>query len=89
MIYGYHPFFSMDGKSLEILVDKILNGNLVIPARQYDSYWRKTPVPEECRNLLSRMLDPNPAKRCSLAEIVENPWFRADMPAGFDAYIQT
>lgn len=31
--------------------------------------------PNEVRRLLSRILDPNPSTRISMAEIMENPWF--------------
>jgi len=36
--------------------------------------------PSNVRRLLSRILDPNPATRISIAKIMENPWFRK----GFD-----
>ncbi|KAJ6816320.1 CBL-interacting protein kinase 2-like [Iris pallida] len=32
--------------------------------------------PSDVRRLLSRILDPNPATRISIAKIMENPWFR-------------
>ncbi|KAJ6810729.1 CBL-interacting protein kinase 2-like [Iris pallida] len=32
--------------------------------------------PSDVRRLISRILDPNPATRISIAKIMENPWFR-------------
>ncbi|KAI8474561.1 MAG: ser/thr kinase [Monoraphidium minutum] len=35
----------------------------------------------ECAHLLQRMLDPDPAARISVAEILQDPWFLTSMPA--------
>jgi serine/threonine protein kinase len=38
-------------------------------------------VSVESKDLINRMLQPNPIKRITLAEIKEHPWFAQDMPA--------
>ena len=48
---------------------------------------RLTPVPRrcaqaspECQNLVVRMLQPNPARRLTLSEVMAHPWFQQDLP---------
>lgn len=67
MICGSLPF---DDDSLTVLFNKIKDGHYFIP-----NY-----VSIEVKDLISRMLQPNPVKRISLKEIQQHTWFRQDMP---------
>lgn len=40
------------------------------------------PVSPACRDLLNRILVPDPAQRLTMAGILEHPWFLADLPDG-------
>lgn len=37
-------------------------------------------VSAECRDLMHKLLQPDPAKRASMAAIMEHPWFQRDLP---------
>lgn len=54
------------------------DANLINMYRKIGKGQYKCPFwfPSEVQRLLSRMLDPNPSKRISIAKIKENPWFR-------------
>ena len=34
----------------------------------------------QCRNLLHRLLQPDPNKRATMAEVMQHPWFQCDLP---------
>lgn len=63
LLAGYLPFH--DSNLME-MYKKISRGEYKSPN------W----FPPEVRKLLSRILDPNPQTRISIARIMENPWFR-------------
>lgn len=63
MLAGYLPF---NDPNLMELYRKIEKAEFKCPN------W----VPPEVRKLLSRMLDPNPSSRISMAKIKDNPWFK-------------
>lgn len=63
LLTGYLPFH--DSNLME-MYRKIGKGDFKCP------HW----FPPEVRRLLSRMLDPNPANRTTIAKIKENPWFK-------------
>ncbi|KAJ4839693.1 CBL-interacting protein kinase 10 [Turnera subulata] len=52
--------------------------NLILLYRKISKADFKCPnwFPPEVKKLLSKMLDPNPATRVSIARIMQNPWFR-------------
>ncbi|KAM0048928.1 putative protein kinase CAMK-CAMKL-CHK1 family [Helianthus debilis subsp. tardiflorus] len=60
---GYLPF---SDANLMGMYKKISKGEFKCP------HW----FPPEVRKLLSRILDPNPTTRVTLAKIMENPWFQ-------------
>ncbi|KAL8050061.1 hypothetical protein ABFX02_06G058600 [Erythranthe guttata] len=63
LLAGYLPFH--DSNLME-MYRKISRGEYKCPN------W----FPPEVKRLLSRILDPNPKSRISIARIMENPWFR-------------
>ncbi|KAA8539505.1 hypothetical protein F0562_026197 [Nyssa sinensis] len=63
LLAGYLPFH--DSNLME-MYRKIIEAEYKCPN------W----FPPEVRRLLSRVLDPNPHTRISIAKIMENPWFR-------------
>ncbi|XP_052208605.1 CBL-interacting serine/threonine-protein kinase 1-like [Diospyros lotus] len=72
ILTGYLPF---DDRNLVVVYQKIVKGDVQIPK------WLSPGV----RNLIRRILDPNPASRMSMAEIKENEWFKQDYcPASLD-----
>ncbi|KAG0169583.1 hypothetical protein DFQ30_003498 [Apophysomyces sp. BC1015] len=71
MLCGYLPFdddpANPDGDNINLLYKYILNTPLAFP-----DY-----VSEEARDLLQKMLVPDPAKRCSMETIMDHPWLRS------------
>ncbi|KAL7235500.1 hypothetical protein ACSBR1_018906 [Camellia fascicularis] len=72
ILTGYLPF---DDRNLAILYQKIFKGDVQIPK------WLSLGA----RNLIRRILDPNPATRITMAEIKADEWFKQDyIPANPD-----
>lgn len=71
MLCGYLPFdddpANPDGDNINLLYKYILNTPLAFP-----DY-----VSAEARDLLSKMLVPDPAKRCTMEDIMSHPWLSA------------
>lgn len=79
MLFGRYPFESPASGTIsranEILkmLEKMVN--------------RKYPMPEnveltpECRDLLTRLLLPDPNQRITMADVMKHPWFVANLPA--------
>ncbi|XP_073029909.1 CBL-interacting serine/threonine-protein kinase 1-like [Primulina eburnea] len=65
ILTGYLPF---DDRNLAVLYQKIMKGEAHIPT------WLSLGV----RNLIKRILDPNPRTRITRDEIKENDWFKLD-----------
>ncbi|KAK7388078.1 hypothetical protein VNO78_22883 [Psophocarpus tetragonolobus] len=63
ILVGYLPF---DDRNIVVLYQKILKGDVQIPA------W----LSPGARNMIKRILDPNPETRITMAEIKEDPWFK-------------
>nr|AGQ43462.1 CBL-interacting protein kinase 2 [Nitraria tangutorum] len=63
LLAGYLP---LHDSNLMAMYRKISKGDYAIPS------WFSTDV----RKLLTRILDPNPKTRVSLAKIMDNPWFK-------------
>lgn len=63
ILTGYLPF---DDRNLAVLYQKIVKGDTQIPK------W----LSPGAQNMIKRILDPNPAKRITMAEIKEDEWFR-------------
>ncbi|KAL7178425.1 hypothetical protein ACSBR2_031547 [Camellia fascicularis] len=72
ILTGYLPF---DDRNLAVLYQKIFKGDVQIPK------WLSLGA----RNLIRRILDPNPATRITMAEIKADEWFKQDyIPANPD-----
>lgn len=65
ILTGYLPF---DDRNLAVLYQKILKGDAQIPK------W----LSPGARNLIKRILDPNPRTRISMADIKVDEWFKHD-----------
>ena len=62
MLTGHYPF---DGRSRPEVFSKIKTGSYIPPRN----------VSEECKNLLSKMLEVDRKKRISAADALKHPWF--------------
>ena len=69
MLAGYPPFLENDQKEL---FAKIKEGDFEF----HDTYWYD--IPEEPKDLISKMLAVNPKERFSSSEALEHPWFEND-----------
>ncbi|KAI5675467.1 hypothetical protein M9H77_06417 [Catharanthus roseus] len=65
ILAGYLPF---EDSNLSKLYRKIYRAEYTFPV------W----FPEGAKKLISRILDPNPRTRITVAEIIEDPWFQID-----------
>ncbi|KAM3345028.1 CBL-interacting serine/threonine-protein kinase 1 [Capsicum galapagoense] len=65
ILTGYLPF---DDRNLAVLYQKILKGDVHIPK------W----LSAGAKNLIKRILDPNPHTRITMAQIKEDRWFKQD-----------
>ncbi|MCD9560109.1 CBL-interacting serine/threonine-protein kinase 1 [Datura stramonium] len=65
ILTGFLPF---DDRNLAVLYQKIFKGDAPIPK------W----LSEGAKNLIRRILDPNPQTRITMAEIKEDEWFKQD-----------
>ncbi|KAL3337984.1 hypothetical protein AABB24_030249 [Solanum stoloniferum] len=65
ILTGYLPF---DDRNLAVLYQKILKGEVHIPK------W----LSAGAKNLIKRILDPNPHTRITMAQIKEDAWFKQD-----------
>ncbi|KAL4579193.1 hypothetical protein LXL04_015331 [Taraxacum kok-saghyz] len=65
ILTGYLPF---DDRNLAVLYQKIFKGDVQMPK------W----LPSGAKNLIKRILDPNPKTRITLAEIKGDEWFKLD-----------
>ncbi|KAM7252761.1 hypothetical protein ACFE04_008270 [Oxalis oulophora] len=65
MLAGYLPF---DERNLVVLYKKISAADYKCPL------W----FTESQKRLISRILEPNPQKRITISEIIEDPWFQKD-----------
>ena len=68
MVCGSLPF---DDDQLAILFQKIKDGRYFMP----------TYVSDDVKDLINRMLQPNPVKRIKLREILQHRWYVKDVPA--------
>ncbi|GAB4818130.1 hypothetical protein N2152v2_005176 [Parachlorella kessleri] len=70
MLFGQYPFDARDPR----FARKVVTGAYTIPDR--------VPVSAGCRDLLTRMLVPNPQQRISLEDVIRHPWFAMGLPSG-------
>ncbi|KAI7753498.1 hypothetical protein M8C21_033236 [Ambrosia artemisiifolia] len=72
ILTGYLPF---DDRNLAVLYQKIFKGDVQMPK------W----LPSGAKNLIKRILDPNPKTRITMADIKADEWFKQDyVPANID-----
>ena len=67
MVCGSFPF---DDDSIPSLFSKIKEGKYFMPDF----------ISADVKDLINRMLQPNPVKRISIQEIKEHPWYLKDLP---------
>lgn len=67
LVCGHLPF---DDDSIPELFRKIKQGEYSFPSR----------LNPDVRHLISRMLQVNPVKRITIAEVMKHPWFQQDLP---------
>ncbi|KAL8152208.1 hypothetical protein V2J09_009968 [Rumex salicifolius] len=73
MLIGAYPFEDPDDpKDLRKTIARVLNAQYSIP-----DYVRVSP---DCRQLLSRIFVANPAKRITIPDIKQHPWFLKNLP---------
>jgi len=68
MVVGALPF--EDDTSMSSLFNKIKEAKYYMP-----NY-----ISEDVKDLINRMLQPNPVKRITMKEIKEHPWYLKDLP---------
>ena len=78
MLSGSYPFERADDKGnpqrLQRMIQRILAVDYVIPS--------KVQASDELRDILARLLNPNPKDRITIDEIFDHPWFNKDLPRG-------
>ena len=67
LISGYRPF---EGKSCEEVFNKIKN------LKKPDFNEEFISVSEECKDLITQLLNPNPKTRITGLQALEHPWFK-------------
>lgn len=93
MLYGHYPFddpYDRSNDRTKRMLRRIAQGRIEIPKYQYrpiNTEQRKPAlVSEECRDVLKRVLDPNPRTRMSMGQIMSHPWFLRGLPEGASTY---
>jgi serine/threonine-protein kinase SRK2 len=78
MLVGAYPFErpedKHDNQKLQKMIQRILKVEYEFPPQVKAS--------KECRDLLSKILVPDPAKRMTVPEIQNHVWYRKDLPPG-------
>lgn len=67
MVCGSLPF---DEESTSLLFSKIKEGKFNMPDN----------ISPEVKDLINRMLQPNPIKRITIREIMQHPWYKKNLP---------
>ena len=68
MVCGSLPF---DDDSMSALFQKIRDSKFYMPNF----------ISDEVKDLINRMLQPNPVKRITIKEIRDHPWYARDLPS--------
>ncbi|KAI3438615.1 hypothetical protein D9Q98_001038 [Chlorella vulgaris] len=78
MVVGAYPFErpedKHDNQKLQKMIQRILRVEYDWPAH--------IKLSPECRDLMARILVPDPTKRISIHEIQDHPWYMKDLPPG-------
>jgi len=67
LLCGYPPFVSPTGEQKD-LFDLIIFGDFDFPSDPWDE------ISDDAKNLIERMIEPNPDFRMTADEILEHPW---------------
>jgi serine/threonine-protein kinase SRK2 len=74
MVYGCYPFEDRsDPRNTSKMIRNIVNGKFVFP--------EDINVSEECRDLITKMLNVDVMRRSSIDKIMNHPWFAIDFDA--------
>lgn len=68
--------FKVDMYSLGILLLVLIEGKF--PASDNDNVILSNQIPSGCRSLVQNLVERNPAKRFTLAQTLEHPWFKEE-----------
>jgi len=74
LVCGYLPF---EDKNIRKLCQKIVSGEYVAP----------TEVSQDCRDIISRLLEVQPSKRAKLDEIFSHKWVKSGYLKPVDSYV--
>lgn len=83
MLTGRRPF---DDDSVHKLLDKIIVGDFKFPSSGDLSIWKqssmddipRTNFNDDAKDLIKRILNPNPRKRFTIEQIMMHPWMMLD-----------
>lgn len=89
MLYGYYPFddpYDTSQDKTKRMLARIAGGKVDIPTHQvrqlHGGLSEKVPVSEDCRELLMKILQPEPQKRMEMDDIMQHAWFLKGLPEG-------
>ncbi|GBG00301.1 sulfur stress regulator, partial [Raphidocelis subcapitata] len=79
MLVGRYPFIAPEGKNGPGMAQGIMAMVRKMRARDIDfpDWLGLTP---DCVALLKRLLEPEPEQRATVAEIMQDPWFKVELP---------
>ncbi|CAH8570364.1 unnamed protein product [Schistosoma turkestanicum] len=70
MLFGQTPFAIQPNESSDIVLSRIESGRLDL----VNNNWSK--ISDSARDLLTKMLNPEPSKRCTASAILSHPWIK-------------
>nr|CAH8872398.1 unnamed protein product [Trichobilharzia regenti] len=70
MLFGQTPFAFKPNDSPEVILSRIESGRLDL----VDNDWNK--ISDSAKDLLTKMLNPEPSKRCTASMILSHPWIK-------------
>lgn len=72
MLRGFHPFDPFNDASDEVVEQRIIDNEFPLRAFTWDN------LSKPAKNVLTRMLDPDPAKRPTALELLNDEWFLSE-----------
>ncbi|CAI2735948.1 unnamed protein product [Schistosoma spindalis] len=70
MLFGQTPFAIKPNESSEVVLSRIESGRLDL----INNNWNK--ISDSAKDLLTKMLNPEPSKRCAASAILSHPWVK-------------